>query len=194
MSRGIRSCRDRPRDRRYLRAGKVAVTNSHLIMNSSQPIPKGALILITVSATGDFVAGYDVIIFSVVRTASLSDARNAERPTCFALGLPFLTCPTRWRAFRRRALKESRRQIGQLSVLSDPTNLVFLSKHLECLCVGPYLAIQVAAIYRHGVGLAGELEAWITLVSEDIASFKQDPERIFVPRSGFGGIHYLACA
>lgn len=133
-------------------------------MNSEDNRSKFAIYLtICVAALGYFVDVFDLIIFSIVRKASLDDLGIAG-PDSLTVGLTLLNCQlvgvviggVLWGIFGDKR--------GRLAVLFGSI-LVYSIANLANAFVHTKEAYEICRLFA-GLGLAGELGAGVTLVTE----------------------------
>ena len=153
------------------------------------------LSVILVSALGYFVDIYDLLLFSVVRQKSLQDMGIAAEQSLSA-GIYLLNCQVAglliggilWGIYADKK--------GRLSVLFGSIILYSVANFLNAfvMTLDQYAALRFVA----GLGLAGELGAGITLVSEAMSPQKRGIGTMLVAAlgllgavfAGYIGLHY----
>jgi putative MFS transporter len=124
---------------------------------------KAAVALIIVSSLGYFVDVYDLIIFSVVRTSSLVGL-GAPSGDLLSLGLLLLNLQIAGVLLGGFLWGVLGDKIGRLSVLFGSI-LLYSTANILNAYVGTILQYELLR-FLAGVGLAGELGAGVTIVSE----------------------------
>ena len=134
---------------------------------TKETISKGAIVLIAVSALGYFVDVYDLIIFSVVRKASLAGLGVPEADL-LSVGLFLLNLQIAGVLLGGFLWGVLGDKLGRLSVLFGSIILYSLANILNAYVntLWQYEVLRFVA----GVGLAGELGAGVTIVSEVLPS------------------------
>ena len=157
--------------------------------NSSPASAKNLWLLILVSALGYFVDVFDLLLFSVVRTRSLLDLGVAQADA-LAVGLQLLN----WQmagillgGFVWGMVGDKR---GRLSVLFGSIILYSAANIVNSYAhsIGEYEACRFIA----GFGLAGELGAGVTLVSECMSSKNRGWGTMLVATVGVPGAIFAA--
>ena len=160
------------------------------MVNAKNPSSSKKLwLLITVSALGYFVDVFDLLLFSVVRKKSLLDLGVADADT-LAIGLRLLN----WQmlgiflgGFVWGIIGDKR---GRLSVLFGSIILYSLANLANGFAhsVGAYEACRFIA----GFGLAGELGAGVTLVSECMSRERRGLGTMLIATVGVPGAIFAA--
>lgn len=130
------------------------------------PGRRQVVLVITVSALGYFVDIYDLILFSIVRVASLRDL-NVPSDQILSTGVFLLNMQMIGMLIGGLLWGVLGDQRGRVSVLFGSILLYSVANILNGMVtsVDTYAALRLLA----GIGLAGELGAGITLVSESMS-------------------------
>ncbi|HEY0706191.1 MAG TPA: MFS transporter [Polyangia bacterium] len=140
------------------------------------PLPRSVKLAVLVAALGYFVDIYDLILFSVVRLKSL-ESLGVTGPEALSWGVTIINCQMIGMLIGGIVWGVWGDLRGRLSVLFGSIILYSLANlanaapdSIANLTGGTFNALQVYAAIRFvaGVGLAGELGAGITLVSESM--------------------------
>ena len=152
--------------------------------DNSQKITKNVLFLVLVAALGYFVDIYDLVVFSVIRLKSLHDIGVADvdmRTTgAYVLNMQMfglLLGGIAWGIIGDK--------FGRIKVLFGSILLYSIANFANGLVhdINSYAIIRVIA----GIGLAGELGAGITLVSETLSKEKRGYGTMMVAVIGLFG-------
>jgi MFS transporter, putative metabolite:H+ symporter len=152
--------------------------------NSSTPFTKPVIALIFVSALGYFVDVFDILLFSVVRTASLRDL-GVPMEELLNVGVNLINAQmfgmllggVLWGIYGDKK--------GRLSVLFGSILVYSLANILNGMVqtTGQYAFLRFIA----GLGLAGELGAGITLVAEALPKDKRGLGTTIIAATGVAG-------
>lgn len=150
----------------------------------TQKLERAAWVLIFVSALGYFVDVFDILLFSVVRTASLKDLGvpadqllNTGISLINSQMIGMLIGGILWGVWGDKK--------GRLSVLFGSIFIYSIANLLNswATSVDQYLILRFFA----GLGLAGELGAGITLVAETLPKEKRGLGTTIIATIGVGG-------
>src|SRR5258708_29799380 len=150
----------------------------------SAKITRNAILLVIVASLGYFVDIYDLLLFSIVRKASLLDI--GVKPTdVLAKGLDIINLQMFGLLLGGILWGILGDRLGRLKVLFGSIILYSLANFANGLVHDPgmYGAIRFIA----GIGLAGELGAGITLVSETLSKEKRGYGTMIVAAVGLFG-------
>ncbi|MCC6277905.1 MAG: MFS transporter [Oligoflexia bacterium] len=152
----------------------------------SQKGVKGAVV---VAALGYFVDVYDLLIFSIVRISSLKDLAVPE-PEILSTGVMLLNCQMAGMLIGGVFWGILGDKRGRLSVLLGSIFMYSVAN----IANGLVTSIEAYALWRFlaGVGLAGELGAGITLVSELMTKEKRGVGTTIVASVGVMGAVFAA--
>ena len=129
---------------------------------------KNALLLVTVAALGYFVDIYDLVLFNVVKKESLQQIMvGASAETIKSTGMYLFNCQMIGMLIGGILWGMLGDKKGRLSVLFGSILLYSVANIINAFVVdvNTYAVVRVIA----GIGLAGELGAGITLVSETMS-------------------------
>jgi len=150
----------------------------------ASPFTKSVLALIAVSALGYFVDVFDILLFTVVRTASLKDL-GVPAEELLNVGVNLINAQmfgmliggVLWGIYGDKR--------GRLSVLFGSILLYSLANILNGFAqtTGQYALLRFVA----GLGLAGELGAGITLVTEALPKEKRGIGTTIIAVTGVAG-------
>lgn len=163
----------------------LAATENHPLMQSEKKISTRLLTpVVIVAALGYFVDIYDLLLFGIVRTASLTDlgiTGQANRDQGeFLISMQMygmLLGGILWGILGDKK--------GRLSVLFGS----IITYSIANIANGMVHSVEAYAIWRFiaGIGLAGELGAGITLVTETMAKEKRGYGTMIVASVGISG-------
>jgi putative MFS transporter len=145
---------------------------------------KQLILLITASALGYFVDAYDLLIFSVVRQHSLTDL-GVGSAASLQVGLSLLNYQMVGLILGGILLGSLGDKKGRLAVLFVSIGLYSVANILNAFVVG--LALYKALRFVAGVGLAGELGAGISIVSEVLSPKRRGIGTMIVATFGLLG-------
>src|SRR5882724_2197338 len=145
---------------------------------------KQLILLITASALGYFVDAYDLLIFSVVRQHSLTDL-GVGSAASLQVGLSLLNYQMVGLILGGVALGSLGDKKGRLAVLFISIGLYSVANILNAFVVG--LASYKALRFVAGIGLAGELGAGISIVSEVLSPIRRGIGTMVVATFGLLG-------
>lgn len=138
-------------------------------MNASKPIPRPAFWLVTVAALGYFVDIYDLVLFNVVKKESLEHIAQFSGATfdITRTGIFLFNCQMAGMLIGGILWGIWGDKRGRITVLFGSILLYSLANIVNAFTFG----IEGYAVVRFiaGVGLAGELGAGITLISESLS-------------------------
>lgn len=145
---------------------------------------RSAWLLILVAALGYFVDVFDILLFSVVRTASLKDL-GVEGAGLLSVGIDLLNAQMIGMLIGGVIWGVWGDKRGRLSVLFGSILLYSVANLLNgyAQTVDQYLVLRFLA----GLGLAGELGAGITLVSESLPKEKRGIGTTIIATVGVAG-------
>src|ERR1700744_948894 len=151
---------------------------------ASNKLTKNVTLLVLVASLGYFVDIYDLLVFLIVRNDSLKDV-GVEKKDLFNVGISILNWQMAGLLLGGIIWGVLGDKLGRIKVLFGSITLYSLANFANGMVHDPtmYTIVRVIA----GVGLAGELGAGITLVSETLSKRNRGYGTMLVASLGLFG-------
>lgn len=150
----------------------------------SPKLTRNVTLLVLVASLGYFVDIYDLLVFLIVRNDSLRDV-GVEKKDLFNVGISILNWQMAGLLIGGILWGVLGDKLGRIKVLFGSITLYSLANFANGMVHDPttYIIVRVIA----GIGLAGELGAGITLVSETLSKKNRGYGTMFVASLGLFG-------
>lgn len=150
----------------------------------SPKLSRNVTLLVLVASLGYFVDIYDLLVFLIVRNDSLKDV-GVEKKDLFNVGISILNWQMAGLLVGGILWGVLGDKLGRIKVLFGSITLYSLANFANGMVHDPttYTIVRVIA----GIGLAGELGAGITLVSETLSKKNRGYGTMFVASLGLFG-------